>query len=79
MRQGSRFAYSQSSRRNGPPALPPRPSPMPEPPKPAGTQTRRPMPDLGSHSDRLREMLNEIETAAARARDRSRTRPGRKP
>jgi hypothetical protein len=37
------------------------------------------MPDLGSHGDRLREMLEEIETAAARARDRSRTRSGRKP
>ncbi|MEC7763418.1 MAG: ABC transporter ATP-binding protein [Pseudomonadota bacterium] len=73
-------AASQSSRRNGPPALPPRPAPMPEPPKPARTsQPTRPMPDLGHHSDRLREVLTEIETAAQRARDRSRTRARGKP
>lgn len=73
-------AASQSSRRNGPPALPPRPAPMPEPPKPArASQPTRPMPDLGHHSDRLREVLTEIETAAQRARDRSRTRTRGKP
>jgi hypothetical protein len=52
---------------------------MPEPPKPARRAPSTPMPNLGSHGDRLREMLEEIETAAARARDRSRTRSGRKP
>ncbi|EAQ11931.1 branched-chain amino acid transport system ATP-binding protein [Maritimibacter alkaliphilus HTCC2654] len=73
-------AASQSSRKGGAPALPPRPAPMPEPPKPArASQPTRPMPDLGHHSDRLREVLTEIETAAQRARDRSRTRTRGKP
>ncbi|MBV7408562.1 ABC transporter ATP-binding protein [Maritimibacter sp. DP1N21-5] len=77
-------AAGQSSRRGEPSVAPPRPGPMPEPPKPARnqpvrSQPARTMPDLTSHGDRLREVLNEIETAAARARDRSRTRPGRKP
>ena len=73
-------AASQSSRKGGAPALPPRPAPMPEPPKPArASQPTRPMPDLGHHSDRLRDVLTEIETAAQRARDRSRTRTRGKP
>ncbi len=73
-------AASQSSRRDAPPSLPPRPAPMPEPPKPArASQPTRPMPDLGHHSDRLRDVLTEIETAAQRARDRSRTRTRGKP
>lgn len=72
-------AASQSSRRGAPPSLPPRPAPMPEPPKPVRRLPSMPMPDLGSHSDRLRDVLTEIETAAARARDRSRTRTRGKP
>ncbi|MBL6428878.1 MAG: ABC transporter ATP-binding protein [Maritimibacter sp.] len=73
-------AARQSSRKGGATALPPRPAPMPEPPKPASaSQPTRPMPDLGHHSDRLREVLTEIETAAQRARDRSRTRTRGKP
>jgi branched-chain amino acid transport system ATP-binding protein len=72
-------ASDQSSRRSASASLPPRPAPMPEPPKPARRAPSTPMPNLGSHGDRLREMLEEIETAAARARDRSRTRSGRKP
>ncbi|MWD29775.1 ATP-binding cassette domain-containing protein [Aquicoccus sp. SCR17] len=48
----------------------------------AGHQTRpittTPMPDLASHGDRLRTVLDEIEAAARRARERS-GRSGRKP
>ncbi len=82
-------AASQSSRRNGASSLPPRPAPMPgpmPPSSPAQSPTRPtpprgtsiPMPDLGSLQDRLRDVLKDIETAAARARDRRRD-TGRKP
>lgn len=70
-------ASAQSSRRNAPPSLPPRPAPMPAPPKPSRNIAPTATSGASGHSDRLRDMLEEIETAAARARDRSRTRSGR--
>lgn len=70
-------ASAQSSRRNASPSLPPRPAPMPAPPKPSRNIAPTATSGASSHSDRLRDMLEEIETAAARARDRSRTRSGR--
>lgn len=52
------------------------------PSTPAPTQKRKtpttPMPDLASHSDRLQTVLAEIESAASRARSRTRNRTGRK-
>ncbi|WP_272490818.1 ATP-binding cassette domain-containing protein [Mesobacterium pallidum] len=68
-------ASQMASRRGQPPAAP-KPGPMPAPTKPAraASPPRPVMPDLTGQSDRLRDMLQEIETAAARARDRSRNR-----
>lgn len=50
------------------------PQPTPQPARAAPTT---PMPDLVSHGDRLRQVLDEIEKAAARAQNRSKTRPDR--
>ncbi len=57
---------------------------VPRSPTPLAQQTPRrapstPMPELSDHGDRMRAVLEEIETAAARACDRSRSRRARKP
>ena len=56
-------AAAKASRRPNGQAIPPRPQPAPTPSRPVAP----PMPDLGSSADRLRSILDEIETAARRA------------
>lgn len=60
-------ASAMASRRSAPAPAAPRPQPMPvsTPARPARPEI--PMPDLGSSRDRLRSLLEEIETAARRA------------
>ncbi|GKY90102.1 ABC transporter ATP-binding protein [Sinisalibacter aestuarii] len=57
-------------------AMPAGPRPAPAQPRPAPAPQRPAMPDLSSHGDRLKEVLAEIEEAAARARSRSTRSPG---
>jgi hypothetical protein len=56
-------------------------TPMRHPPQSIPQSTRAapttPMPDLAAHGDRLKQVLDEIEQAAARAQNRSKTRPDR--
>ncbi len=66
-------ASQVSSRRETSSTMAPRPGPMPDPVKPTYLKSELKMPDLSAQGDRLREILHEIETAAARARDRSRS------
>ena len=56
-------AAAKASRRPNGRAIPPRPQAVSQPVRP----TTPPMPDLGSSADRLRSILDEIETAARRA------------
>ncbi|OWV52939.1 ABC transporter ATP-binding protein [Mameliella alba] len=61
----ARASAMASRRTNG--HLPTRPATNPAQPAPAPATPRPPMPDLGPSTDRLRAMLDEIETAARRA------------
>ncbi|MBY6121871.1 ABC transporter ATP-binding protein [Mameliella alba] len=61
----ARASAMASRRTNG--HLPTRPATKPAQPAPAPATPRPPMPDLGPSTDRLRAMLDEIETAARRA------------
>jgi branched-chain amino acid transport system ATP-binding protein len=61
----ARASAMASRRTNG--HLPTRPATKPAEPAPAPATPRPPMPDLGPSTDRLRVMLDEIETAARRA------------